>query len=46
MTPEPCPFCMAETMIRKVNAWLVEHDECLDCGYVREVKRTRKSEAE
>jgi Zn ribbon nucleic-acid-binding protein len=46
MTPlAPCPYCMSETMIRKINAWGVPHDECLDCGYVREVKRKPKEAA-
>jgi Zn ribbon nucleic-acid-binding protein len=45
MTLDPCPYCMSETMIRKMNAWNREHDECLDCGYVREIKRKPKEAA-
>ena len=42
---DPCPYCVSESMIRKMNAFGGVTEECLDCGYVREVKRTKKSEA-
>lgn len=41
MTIDPCPYCMAETMIRKAFALGGDVEECLDCGYVREVKRKK-----
>ena len=45
MTPDPCPYCLSETMQRRAFALGGEIEVCLDCGYVREVKRTKKSEA-
>jgi Zn ribbon nucleic-acid-binding protein len=46
-----CPYCMAETMQRRLNAWNGIVEQCLDCGYTRErepeaVLRTEHSEEE